>query len=71
MKALIGLSETLYDIIVEGQNDKFEDERQQVTLANVDIVHGNLLSVFNLAQQLKLLFGGKVMMARMMRLSED
>ena len=58
LKALIGISETLYDIIVEGQNDAFEDERQQVTLANVDIVHGNLLSVFNLAQQLKLLFGG-------------
>lgn len=52
------LSGFLYQFIVVGQNNKHERQRQEYTLANVDIVHGNIIANFNLAQQLKLLLGG-------------
>ena len=52
------LSDTLYGLVVERQDARFERERQEVTLFNVNIIHDNMISNFNLGQQLKLLLGG-------------
>ncbi|KAL3784268.1 hypothetical protein ACHAW5_005992, partial [Stephanodiscus triporus] len=52
------VSEPLYTFLVDSQNDKFERERQGVTLSNVDIIHANIISNFNLGKQLKLILGG-------------
>ena len=58
LRISLQVSEEKYDEIVVGQNDDFEAQRQEVTLANVEIIHSNIISNFNLAQQLKLLLGG-------------
>jgi hypothetical protein len=52
------LSVGIFETVVDTQNSKFERERQQVTLENVNTIHDNLISNFNLGQQLKLLLGG-------------
>jgi hypothetical protein len=55
---VVAISTILYGTLVEGQNDRFERQRQEYTLANVNILHDNLISNFKLGQQLKLLLGG-------------
>jgi hypothetical protein len=51
-------AEGTHDDLVNGQNDNFELQRQEVTLFNVGILHDNVISLFSLAQQLKLILGG-------------
>ncbi|KAL3786294.1 hypothetical protein ACHAW5_001907 [Stephanodiscus triporus] len=54
----LDISTKVYEELVDGQNGGFEEERQEVTRFNVGIVHDNVISLFNLAQQLKVLLGG-------------
>ncbi len=52
------LSQGIYDLVVDGQNNRFEEQRKEYTYDNVNIVHDNVISNFKLGQQLKLLLGG-------------
>ncbi|KAL3768372.1 hypothetical protein ACHAW5_005210 [Stephanodiscus triporus] len=58
LEVAVTISEVTYELVVESQNNKFERQRQEYTLANIKILHGNVISNFNLAQQLRLLLGG-------------
>ncbi|KAL9191170.1 hypothetical protein ACHAXT_000876, partial [Thalassiosira profunda] len=53
----LDLSEKLYSEIVGGQGSAFESNRQDVINRNVATNHGNIITVFQATQQLKVMLG--------------